>query len=482
MSIKKWPGAVISDVPVEPTGAYQNSRASGVWTLEQAAYWTAQGRWPTAGNTAGWAAVLVDSDSGSGWSPVNVLVKSDGNYVIALNYAHPSAPGGYGTQSSVSIDSNGTSILNATQYGNGFIDGNELRDALLDSSDNIIGTGRYFSDPTRTGSFSYAVSLAKTNASSSNLGSYYLYNTSPSSSIGTSISQTSTGSFVIGGTIRTNNTWPTVVSYSSTFSSNWGISFQDSTGQLYAGVGASDVTLCNYYRSSAPRLITVSSSGTILTQRYVSGSSTSYTAPGFDQSKTNAYFQGSFSGSSARILSVKSDLSAVNFSTLFTGFLNNSVSGYRPVVDSNGNVYIFGSVTIGSSSGVMVIKVNSSGVTQWMRVLTANTDIYSYASGSPLAIDGDNFIITAYTSFSNYGGKYLAFVLKMPTDGAGAGSTFSMGGRNFTYDVLTGITAASSTLTLLTDSNTNVSLGASVNNSVVTPSAKNTYSIAKTGV
>ena len=51
MSIKKFPGAVISDVPVEPAGPYQDSAASGVWTLEQQAYWEAQGLWPVPGNT-----------------------------------------------------------------------------------------------------------------------------------------------------------------------------------------------------------------------------------------------------------------------------------------------------------------------------------------------------------------------------------------------------------------------------------------------
>jgi hypothetical protein len=51
MSIKKWPGAVVSDTPVEPAGPYQDSAASGVWTLEQQAYWEAQGLWPVPGNT-----------------------------------------------------------------------------------------------------------------------------------------------------------------------------------------------------------------------------------------------------------------------------------------------------------------------------------------------------------------------------------------------------------------------------------------------
>jgi len=46
----KYPGGVIKSSPVVPAGPYQNSSASGVWTMEQAGYWIKQGNWPTAGN------------------------------------------------------------------------------------------------------------------------------------------------------------------------------------------------------------------------------------------------------------------------------------------------------------------------------------------------------------------------------------------------------------------------------------------------
>jgi len=45
----KYPGGVIKSSPVVPAGPYQNSSASGVWTMEQAGYWIKQGNWPTAG-------------------------------------------------------------------------------------------------------------------------------------------------------------------------------------------------------------------------------------------------------------------------------------------------------------------------------------------------------------------------------------------------------------------------------------------------
>jgi hypothetical protein len=46
----RWPGGIISQTAPVPSGPYQNSTASGVWTLEQQAYWARLGQWPTAGN------------------------------------------------------------------------------------------------------------------------------------------------------------------------------------------------------------------------------------------------------------------------------------------------------------------------------------------------------------------------------------------------------------------------------------------------
>ena len=47
----KYPAGVITAVnPVTPSGPYQTSTASGIWTMEQAGYWIKQGLWPTAGN------------------------------------------------------------------------------------------------------------------------------------------------------------------------------------------------------------------------------------------------------------------------------------------------------------------------------------------------------------------------------------------------------------------------------------------------
>jgi hypothetical protein len=47
---KQYPGGLITKNPVVPSGPYETSTASGIWTLEDQAYWQKLGQWPTAGN------------------------------------------------------------------------------------------------------------------------------------------------------------------------------------------------------------------------------------------------------------------------------------------------------------------------------------------------------------------------------------------------------------------------------------------------
>ena len=46
----RYQGGLITKTPVTPSGPYQDGAAPGIWTLEQQAYWKAQGLWPIAGN------------------------------------------------------------------------------------------------------------------------------------------------------------------------------------------------------------------------------------------------------------------------------------------------------------------------------------------------------------------------------------------------------------------------------------------------
>jgi len=49
---KQYSGGIISKTPVTPSGPYETDSASGIWTLDQQAYWAKLGQWPTAGNIA----------------------------------------------------------------------------------------------------------------------------------------------------------------------------------------------------------------------------------------------------------------------------------------------------------------------------------------------------------------------------------------------------------------------------------------------
>ena len=49
MAKSSWNAGIIRPVAVAPAGPYQDGAASGVWTIDQATFWTKQGLWPTAG-------------------------------------------------------------------------------------------------------------------------------------------------------------------------------------------------------------------------------------------------------------------------------------------------------------------------------------------------------------------------------------------------------------------------------------------------
>jgi len=103
----KYPGGVIKSSPVVPAGPYQNSSASGVWTMEQAGYWIKQGNWPTAGNVQGynlysWGSNITYGQLGLG----NTTNYSSPKQVGTLNTWLKISAGRW--RSSFSIKNNGT--------------------------------------------------------------------------------------------------------------------------------------------------------------------------------------------------------------------------------------------------------------------------------------------------------------------------------------------------------------------------------------
>jgi len=92
----KYPAGVIKSSPVVPAGPYQNSSASGVWTMEQAGYWIKQGNWPTAGNLA--PNLYSWGDNGIGQLGLGNIT----------NYSSPKQVGVTGIWFSISVGNNHT--------------------------------------------------------------------------------------------------------------------------------------------------------------------------------------------------------------------------------------------------------------------------------------------------------------------------------------------------------------------------------------
>ena len=87
---KQYPGGLITKNPVTPSGPYENSTASGIWTLDQQAYWRKLGQWPTAGNPApdaqfNYVTMLLHGDGTNGAQNNTFLDSSTNNFTITRN-------------------------------------------------------------------------------------------------------------------------------------------------------------------------------------------------------------------------------------------------------------------------------------------------------------------------------------------------------------------------------------------------------------
>tara|TARA_R110000822_G_scaffold207270_2_gene343397 strand:- start:672 stop:1466 length:795 start_codon:yes stop_codon:yes gene_type:complete len=110
MSIKKFPGAVVSAAPVEPDGNYQDSAASGVWSLDQVAYWQAQGRWPIPGNPS--SPSVIGQAFGGGFYAGQIVQGGSTYYLIVSPLATGQAALGKQWQTTNTVGPTATITLN----------------------------------------------------------------------------------------------------------------------------------------------------------------------------------------------------------------------------------------------------------------------------------------------------------------------------------------------------------------------------------
>lgn len=87
---KQYPGGIISKTAPVPSGPYETSTASGIWTLDQQAAYAKVGQWPTAGNQApdaqfNYVTMLLHGDGTNGAQNNTFLDSSTNNFTITRN-------------------------------------------------------------------------------------------------------------------------------------------------------------------------------------------------------------------------------------------------------------------------------------------------------------------------------------------------------------------------------------------------------------
>ena len=126
----KYPGGVISSTAPAPSGSFQTSIASGVWTMEQAAHFTKQGNWPTPGKVAppstigqafggGYYAGKI-TDGGVGYYII-VAPKATGENTLAWKTTADAGPSGVqtltnGPASTLAMFNAGSTLYPAATY------------------------------------------------------------------------------------------------------------------------------------------------------------------------------------------------------------------------------------------------------------------------------------------------------------------------------------------------------------------------------
>jgi hypothetical protein len=420
----------------------------------------------SGGGKFGWLAKLTYTgpNSVNALYPIILNKTSSGSYVANLLYLNT---GNNEFQYIVSFNDLGTAITSTSSYGDNSLRlYYEVQDSILDSSNNIINVGRVktINNCCVTRYFPYA---AITNASSTNIASRQIGQDNFGPYAVRYVSLYSDNSLLIAGEL--NNGFIALYKMTSTLSSSITWTRRINTRNNFAASLNSSgvaIVLINYSEGTLA-FVRIDSSGSVIFNgsgynTYIngfngySGGTIAPSKPVFDSSD-NFYFTGS-NGSLVYVCcspiitykvflaSMNSAGSASNFAVQFTAG-GNFTSPTRVSRDGTNNY--FATVYSGSQgSGIAIFKVNNSGSVQWARLLTGSS--ISINRNSSLVINGTDYLIPFIV---NPTGSY---VLKMPIDGSGIGTTFSLGGNTFTYSTLTDFTVSNLTITFQNNITTEV--------------------------
>ena len=129
MSLKSTQGGLITASPPTPTGPFSSDKASGVWTMYEAAYWGAQSLWPIPGNNP-----VIGEPYGGGYYVGQISTTGDGvaNYNLVVGPLSTAQSTGNwktvntatsGTDSTIDGPANSAAMNNATHPAAYFCEG-----------------------------------------------------------------------------------------------------------------------------------------------------------------------------------------------------------------------------------------------------------------------------------------------------------------------------------------------------------------------
>ncbi len=186
--------------------------------------------------------------------------------------------------------------------------------------------------------------------------------------------------------------YPTIIKLNSTLTSiSWGLQNVDTTTKaVRADIDSSDNVVGLLVNGNQLNIIKTNSSGTITYKKYLNGFSSYYwgsfaigtvSKPTFDSSNniyfTGHYFYQEISGCCCCIISYLPRSMAISVNS--TGTTLSFAKGYvgstsiqsptTPVKDSSDNMYFANYYNGTAGAGVIIFKLNSSGVLQWARAI-----------------------------------------------------------------------------------------------------------------
>lgn len=472
---EQWPGGLITKTPVTPSGPFEVSTASGVWTLEEAYQWKGDGLWPTAGNTLAYY-TTYGILSGQGFTGEGIAADSSSNVYLS---GWLSGTGSTYADDDIVWVSKWPSAGTAPTWQRSAQDTNitacEVEDSVIDSTSDIIIAVKATAStsPTRyaavlkwdtDGTFQWGRNFGSTSArsravcslgvdSSDNL---YIWTNGVTSGFAQVVKWNSAGTIQwqysattddgsIGNVLTTQDCDMAVDSSDYLLLGGWATT---STGGVVVGsiarvtaAGVLDwsreVTVLN----EGVKAVATDSSDNV----YISGQSTGPTIP---------YIM-KFNSSGTRQWTRKIAGSA-------SGTVWSQGKSKRMAVDASDNVYLIAEVSLNrSASGgpnneaIGVFKYSSAGVLQWARYIQGN--IYNMGANSRITIDGSDMVIGSRVSIDSAdAGNMSMFYIKIPTDGSKTGDYTNPTYTGFTlsYGVLSVAESEDTTSTVATASYT----------------------------